>query len=97
MASSLVNMPAFITHILTLQEEGAFTIRQAGEIASGERKAATHKLYFDPERFDALIKTGDHTHLFTTSTCSSLSWRNKPIVSNNPNAITSKLLFDWSK
>ena len=59
--SSLVNMPSFITHVLTLQDEGQFNIRTAPEVAAGERKPAPGKLSFNRELFDALIRSGEHT------------------------------------
>jgi molybdate transport system ATP-binding protein len=57
--SSLVDIPSFITHVLTLEDEGMFTVRTAQQITAGERKPAPEKIAFNRDLFDTLITTGD--------------------------------------
>jgi molybdate transport system ATP-binding protein len=60
MVSSLANMPSFITHVMTLENEGVVSIRNAEAVTHIERKERSLELQFDRKLFDTLLTSGDH-------------------------------------
>ena len=58
--SSLANMPSFITHVMTLENERVVSIRNAEDVSHTERKERSIELKLNRELFDTLLTSGDH-------------------------------------